>query len=472
MNSSSTIRRLAFAAVAFVCGCATYTSPFVHKTEKELEAMESLDAAAAEDFRAGRYDAALGKLDRLTAEPTVSRTLYELERVSVLLQQGKREEAHALMTKVRTDIELLFDAESEEKAVSLWHGENNKVFKGDAHERAMLYAFLAMSYMEQGEWEDAERCVKNGLLADSANTKEARYNSDFALLQYLGYVVCRKAGREADAQEYAREMRESLGQRGRSADAGTAAGALLDEASPLPNAFLVVWTGAPPSYARGGEYEEIRQVIGGLNPYSLVTVDSGDGTEVGVPVGLGDINFQAMTRGGREMDTVLKDKAAVKTGMAVSGNILLIVGYGCFSCIGNNSMADLVFLGTGCSCLALGCTFHIVGSCINSKADIRSWKNLPGELMVLPLVVPETGKDVVVRAYKTWDNAVCESVRVAPSPKGISVSHMSLLPFAERGDPLSDIESDAINRAKAALKDPALRKLPEIRLGIDEGAVK
>lgn len=471
MDAPILVRWLALVSLAAVCGCATYTSPFVHKSEEELEAMERWDEAAARDFRAGRYDAAARKLKRLTGEPTVSRTLYELESVSVLLHQGKREEAHALMTKVRADIELLFDAESEEKAVSLWHGENNKVFKGDAHERATLYAFLAMSYMERGEWEDAERCVKNGLLADSANTEEVRYNSDFALLQYLGYVICRKAGREADAQEYAREMQSSLAGRGLSTDEKTALGALLDGAR-LPNAFLVVWGGTPPSYVRGGEYEEIRHVIGGVNPHSLVTVDIGDGVEIGVPKGLGDVNYQALTRGGREMDTVLKDKAAAKTGMEVSGNILLVVGFGCLACMGNDNLSNIVLLSTGCSCLALGCTFHIIGACINSKADIRSWKNLPGELLVVPLVLPEEGKDVVVRAYKTWDNEVCERIRIPSPQKGVSVAHMSLLPFEGRDSVLSDLISKAVDSAKAAGSDPTLSKLPEIELKLDEGGEK
>lgn len=455
---------LKIVSLSVVCGCATYTSPFVHKSEDELEAMERLDMDVAADFSAGRYTEAGQKLDQLTAEPTVSRTLYELERVSVLLQQGRRVEAHALMSKVRADIELLYDPASEEKAVSLWHGENNKVFKGDAHERAVLYVFLAMSYMDLGEWDDAERCVKNGLLADSANTEEARYNSDFALLQYLGYVICKKAGRDADAQEYAREMRSSLGARGVATDGKTAAGALVDEAAPLPNAFLVIWSGTPPSYVRGGEYEEIRHVIAGGNPYSLVTVDAGDGVEIGVSTGLGDVNFQALTRGGREMDTVLKDKAAAKTGMEVSGNILLVAGFGCLACMGNNSMADLVLLSTGCSCLVLGCTFHIVGACINSKADIRSWKNLPGELLIVPLVLPESRKDVVVRAYKAWDNVLCESVGMTLSQKGISVTHMSLSPFAGRENPKDEAVRRALEAVNAATKDNRITMCPEIAM--------
>ena len=75
MRLSNTWRAAMAAVVAMVCGCATYTSPFVHKTEEELDAMERLDWGAARRFASGDYDAADRTLRSLTAEPTVSRPL-------------------------------------------------------------------------------------------------------------------------------------------------------------------------------------------------------------------------------------------------------------------------------------------------------------------------------------------------------------------------------------------------------------
>ena len=371
----------------------------------------------------GHTDGAEQIFTRLAAEPTVSKPLYDLERASVMLVSGRHEEAHELMMKTRGDIETLFDKTSEERAMSLWHGENNKVFKGDNHERSVMYALLAMSFLERGEWEDAERCVKNGLLADSMNTKEVRYNSDFALLQYLGYVACKRGGRESDAAEYQREMQQSLGSRRIPTGLGTSVGPLMGEAE-LPDAFLVVWCGEGPSYVRGGEYEEIRYVVAGHNPYNFFSVDFGGGAEYVLPSALADINFQATTRGGRKMDTVLADKATVKKGMAASGNLLLIAGYACISCMGSDAKQQLVMGSIGGGLLLLGCTFHIVGSCINAKADIRSWKTLPAEMLVMPVKLNGAAADCRVRSYYEWDNVQCKKARLEASANGIGVKHV------------------------------------------------
>ena len=443
METHQLVRVAAVTLLAVVCGCATYTSPFVHKTEGELEEMERRDEMAARCFAAGNYSDADNMLLSLTSEPTVSRPLYELERVSVLLQQGRRKEAHELMMKVRSDFELLFDERSEEEAVSLWHGENKKVYKGDAHERSTLYAFLALSFMELGEWDDAERSVKNGLLSDSANTEEAKYNSDYALLQYLGYVACKKAGRDDAADEYMRELGGTLG-------ADSAAMEILSKAQ-LPNAFAVVWAGTPPTYVRGGEYQHIRHVVPGSgSPFSYLTADSGDGVEFQIPTGLANINFQATTRGGREMDTVLSNKAAVKTGMAASGNILLVTGYACFASMGNSAEANLVLGCVGGSCMLLGCTFHIVGACINPTADVRSWKNLPGELLVIPMVVPNGEHTIAIRGYLNRENVVRTTKPVTVRPGVVGVVHLSLMPYPSFTDPATAIIQAGVSASNAA----------------------
>lgn len=439
------------------CGCASYTSPFVHKTEKELEAMETQDSVASAHFASGDYGRADTMLKQLLTEPTVSSPLYELERVSVLLNQGKREEAHELMMKVRADFELLFDEKSEKEAISLWHGENKKVYKGDAHERSTLYAFLAMSFMERGDWDNAERCAKNGLLADSANTKEERFNSDYALLQYLGYVACARGGRAADADRYKEELNATL------KVCSPAAAGMIGK-SPLPNAFVVVWAGTPPSYVRGGAHKEIRHVVPGKKcSFDFLSAQATSGDELLMTGGLADLNFQATTRGGREMDTVLSDKAAAKTGMEASGNILLIAGYGCFSAMGNNANADLVLGCVGGGCFLLGCTFHVVGACINSDADIRSWKNLPGELIVLPMNLPEHDTEVSVRGYKGWDNIVCRTVKVPVHSDGVATAHVSMMQYQSMSNPAGALIIAGVKRSKTVPEAPTKDSVAEIK---------
>ena len=457
MSVSTTMKAAAVFVALSACGCATYTSPFVHKTEEELEAMEAQDAVASAHFASGDYGRADAILKQLLAEPTVSSPLYEMERISVLLNQGKKDEAHELMMKVRADLDLLFDEKSEKEAISLWHGENKKVYKGDAHERSTLYAFLAMSFMERGDWDNAERCVKNGLLADSANTKEERFNSDYALLQYLGYVACARGGRAADADRYKEELNATL-------RACSPAAADVLGKSPLPNAFVVVWAGTPPSYVRGGAHKEIRHVIPGKKcAFDFLSAQPAGGDELLMAGGLADLNFQATTRGGREMDTVLADKAAAKTGMEASKNILILAGYGCFAAMGNDSKADLVLGCVGGGCFLLGITFHIVGECINADADIRSWKNLPGELIVLPISLPERDTEVEVRGYKGWDNIVCRKVAVPVRPDCVATAHVSMMQYQTMSNPAGQLLDAGVKLSKTVPEAPTKDSVAEIK---------
>ena len=449
---------------AVICGCTTYTSPFAHKTEQELEAMDAQSATAAQSFASGDYAASDRILSELASELTVSTPQYELERVSVLLHQGRKKEAHELMVKVRNDLEMLFDEKAEKEAVSLWHGENKKVFKGDAHERATLYALLALSFMEMGEWEDAERSVKNGLLCDSANTDQIQYNSDYAILHYLGYVACRRSGRDSDASEYLREL---------SGCAGEKMGEALQKAE-IPNAFIVVWGGTPPAYYRGGTHNEIRHIVpGSKNPFSYLAVKDKGGKYVLAPAGLADVNFQATTRGGREMDEVLRDKAAVKSGMEASANILLIAGLGCFSAMGGgNPQADLVLGCVGTGCVVLGGTFYIVGECINSEADIRSWKTLPGEFLIVPLTLPDGKRTIEVNGYRLRDQVVRKTVDIEIKPDAVVSAHLSIMNFKSLPDPSSLLLQSAIEVAKGAEATPSKDIPSEIKSADSKGGAK
>ena len=416
------------AALMLAAGCHSYEGRFVHKSEDELDAMEIADEQVGHEFRRGAYGSAEASLKTLMSEPTVSLPQYELERVSILLMQGKSDEAHAQMMKVREELETLFDPGLEQKAVSIWHGENNKVFKGDSHERATLYALLAMSFMERGKWNDAERCAKNGLLADSANTREERYNSDYALLHYLGAVACRKAGRTAEAESYFSQMVDAIKRRGVNTGPGSSVAELLVSA-PLPDAFVVAWVGAPPQYVRGGEYGEIRHAVRGAGmPYAFMTVEVGGAAESIAPMRLGDVNWQALTRGGREMDAVLEHKAAVKTGMRVSRNIFLVTGYSLVGTVSSNPIAEAFLLASGGSCLAIGGLFHLAGSAMNARCDIRSWHCLPGEIVIMPVWMSGAEADVVVRGYDAdMDNVAVARSLLQKKSNGMPVRHLHVL---------------------------------------------
>lgn len=444
---------LAAVLAAALSGCKSEPKgDFTPKTEAELDAMDARDREAGQLFLAGDYRGADKILKELAAERTVSSPLFELERVSILLMEGKDAEAHDLMMRIRDEMDTLFDLELEEKARSLWHGEQNKVFKGDVHERATLYAFLAMSFMSQGNYEDALRCVKNGLLADS-DSQEAKYTSDYALLQYLGNLCCTKLNRPADAAAYRKEMEASLQQRGLplpEKDSRNCFSALEGE---MPNTLLVFWVGVPPSFERGGEYGEIRHPIPGKYPYDALAVSISGGGAVTAPPRVGDVNFQATTRGGRMMDTVLADKAAVKQATELSRNILLVAGTGLIiagaNCMSSAPLA-ISLMGAGGGCLVLGGTMHIIGTMMNPEADVRFWKNLPCELLIVPLNLPVGRYDIFVSGYRKSDTTAHAAYSVTVDPKkSVNVIHLPLM-FQGAGG------ASAIDAAQGELRNQAM----------------
>ncbi len=420
---------LSYLIIGCMMGCTSYDSPFVSKSEAELDAMELTNEAASTHFYTQSYAKADQLLTSISHEQTVSTPQYMLERASLLLMLGKHDEAHALMMDAREHIETLFDPASEEKAVSFWHGENNKVFKGDNHERATLYALLALSFIEKGEWEDAQRCVKNGLLAD-ISAEEDNYNSDYALLHYLGYVAAKKMNQTEAAADYKREFIQSMRARGYPADEAETSYAKLFDETDSANTLMVLWTGRAPMFLRGGEYEELRMVVPGENPYTLMTAEvDNNGTEKTFAKAVGDVNFQATTRGGRAMDNVLQNKAALKKGMEVSRNIFMAAAAGCLIAATqqNDPNTALVLIGISGGCFVAGVIPWVIGASINSTADVRYWHNLPGEFLIMPLQLPEGQHSVAIRAYQQYDAFAYEEIQFNVGATPLAVHHIPFI---------------------------------------------
>lgn len=419
----------------WAAGCRSYEGDFVEKSEEELAAMEKLNDQAHLAFMSGNYSDAETTLRSLTTENTVSRPLYQMELLSVLLMSGKNEEAHKLMLSIYRDIEMLFDPQLEEKAVSMWHGEVNKVFKGDAYERSTFYAFMALSFIREGNWEDALRCVKNGLLADADSNRDEALD-DYGMLFYIGYIAALKMDDPDTADDYMKGLLRALGNRREVTDAEKERLRAYFTAgleNKKPNVILVLWTGTPPSVVCGGSYNEKRAIIRGSNPFDLVSVSVGSGKDHFAGGFLGDVEYQATSRGGRLMDNVLSDKATAKKAMEVSANILYIAAPVCISLAGQFSdpVVGLSLLGAGLGCYLVGGTVHLVGYMINPAADGRYWRNLPGQFSIVPLTLEPGEYNVVCKGYKYSDCTARQytTIKVAEESKGMQVIYMPMMTY-------------------------------------------
>lgn len=381
-------------------------------------------------------------------------TMHRLNLCSVLLLEGKKNEAHGELLKARDEIEQMFDPDSQ--ALKLTHGEREKFFKGDGYERSTLYAFLAMSFLERGDFVKALKCVQCGILADS-DTEKADYRADYALLPYIGYIAARKAGDNwrQEARKYDALVKELTG----SAPSG----------KPLPSALLVAWVGRGADRTLGGEFDEKRFVRKGSSRGELDAVAiCANGSEYISAPGLADLNFQATTRGQRVMDHVLDSKAKAKRGLAASANFLLAFGAGCFEAglaSGRGEVAVVMFA-VGGLCVGLGCPTHLLGMAINSRADDRCWQTLPGRLVVVPLEIPCQREKLEIRGYRHLDNVSSKMAEIdfgGAANSGMPVCHFSLL--ADRGGIESVVEESLTRSADviaARTKDSRFNEKAEL----------
>ncbi|MDO5319590.1 MAG: hypothetical protein Q4G65_13250 [bacterium] len=415
MTAGKTVRFLGAALALVLAGCVGGDQTGI--SWNPPGGWEESGTGVVDAFRMGRYEESLAKAQGFSEQgERVDRLRWQMEMISNLLLGCDAERAHRLMMSTREDIELLFDPDSERKAVSLWHGEQAKAFKGDGWERATLYALLALSCLDRGDWENAMRCAKNGLLSDSDSLTDAA-NADYALLPYLGYLAAQRAGADAEAKEFAAQYRNIIGEG-------------IPQAAQAPDSLLLVWVGEGVTYKADGDYAQRRKVVEGAIEGRLesVGVTAGDGrTWYSLPAGIADLNAQARGRGPRQMDQVLQDKATTKAVLTNSGKGLLAVSAAMMVVGTSDLRLAVVLYPTAAATALLGGGVLLSGEAVVADADTRVWACLPGRLLVVPLRGAEG--TVRVSGYMGWDEIYAEKLSLAaPRQNAIRVLHRSLLP--------------------------------------------
>ncbi|MFP3441488.1 hypothetical protein R0K18_27540, partial [Pantoea sp. SIMBA_133] len=86
---------------------------------------------------------------------------------------GYRQEAKNTLTQARLEIENVYaDSDAARKARSIWYEEAEKDFKGEPYERAMVYLYLGLIYLEEGDYGNARASFLAGLLQDAFAEEE------------------------------------------------------------------------------------------------------------------------------------------------------------------------------------------------------------------------------------------------------------------------------------------------------------
>lgn len=254
------------------------------------------------------------------------------------------------------------------KARSVFNGEKVKDFKGEPYERAMMYYYRGLLYLQEGDYQNARAAFLAADRHDTLSSAEDKaFAGDFGLMKYLAGWASACDGDSVRAEQLVAEAQ--------------AVDAAVRALPKVPGAGLVLLDSGPAPVKWGdGQYKHILKIKPGegSDPAPQLRLADG-GTLDGLTPG-GDIGFQASTRGGREIDGILAGKAQFKDTAGAVGDGALVVGstlLSSASMMGDSGMANIGMAG-----LFIGLVAKGLEKAANPEADLRGWDTLPAQVLV------------------------------------------------------------------------------------------
>jgi hypothetical protein len=286
------------------------------------------------------------------------------------------------------------------KARSLWYKEGRKDFKGEPYERAMAYYYRGLLYLMESDYENARACFKTGVMQD-AFAEEKQNRCDFALLIFLEGWASQLNGDKALADAAYRVVEE------------------LRPGFVRPpsdhNCLIIAETGTSP-----------RKLADGMGHYELRLFRGKGFSEVGARLmihdrqetmfPLEDIAWQAMTRGGRAIDHILKGQAVFKQTHERIGSVVTDIGTDVMV-LAPLFDATTDIQGIGAALGLIGVAQMVFSLHANPRADTRYWDNLPDIVHIATRKLSKSGPATVTFV----DRRGCTVV--SPKPLTLRTDH-------------------------------------------------
>jgi hypothetical protein len=311
--------------------------------------------------------------------PARDKVLWQYRTAAAAMHLGRFDMARSILDDALLTIGGIHVGDkSAKEARGLFGAEAEKTFIGEPYERVMAFYYRGILYWMDGEPDNARACFRSGQLMDSV-TRNETYSADYVLLDYLDGLATRKLGGDgSDKLELAR---------------GESRIVTPPDFQPEANVLFFVEFGPGPVKYATGEYAEKLRIRTHPSPVHSVRLKAGGRTLEMKP--FDDLNFQATTRGGREMDHILANKAVFKAGTDTFGNAAIISGAILAQHGGRKSNADEIGLGL----VAAGLISKIFSAATTPEADVRSWDNLPQFLSFASLELAPGEHEAVVEFY-------------------------------------------------------------------------
>lgn len=348
----------------------------------------------------------------LAIAPDKDRVMLEYRLGLTALRMGNFDLAKAKFDDAITRIGGLISgpADAAKRSRGLFTAEREKIFIGEPYERVMAFYYRGLLYWRDGEPDNARACFRSGQLLDT-DAESDTYKSDYVLLDYLdGLASAKLAADGSDALARAQKLTKNK----------------LPPYEAQGNVLLFAEFGrGPRKYAAGenGELLRFRTEPSRIRSASLSVLEQ---SVHFLP--WDNVNFQAVTRGGRVMDHVLGNKAVFKKTTETIGDIALVGAAVAANNINQEKRRVVtdekgrkrVVIerdksdGAETAAIALGVIgifSKIAAAATKTNADLRMWDNLPQYLSFGSLQLPAGDHAAILQFYDANGQTVPDLTR-------------------------------------------------------------
>ncbi len=282
---------------------------------------------------------------------------------------------------VAQEINRVWNKPEESKKVrQFWYEEGIKSFKGEPHERSMLFYYLGLLFLKEKDYGNAQASFAQSILQD-AFAEEEQYRADFATAYFLQALAQHHLDSNQLSQANLKKFKELKKN-------------FLKKKFQFGNSIFVIETGDAPrkiNVGKRGEYLSYKKGIDKIYFLKIRILNSESNSKEIVTFPIGDVYWQAISRGGRPIDAIAKNKVIFKdTTKVVSDVSLEIAKEISFHSSNDDALAAALIIGIGAA---------ILSSSTKTKADTRHWVNLPNSIYLLNLKLEEGEYPIEIDFY-------------------------------------------------------------------------
>ncbi len=310
----------------------------------------------------------------LYAEGRQNSVLHAMRGGVAANRLGYQDLARETFDQAIREVEALqYGAAQAERTKSKFVGEKEKWFKGEPYERSMLYLYRGLLYLQDQEFGNAAACFKRAQLMDITQEDDPQFSGDWTIAE-LALALASYAQNDSNTADQAlSRVKKFFSYR---------------ENMSIPNVetntLLIFESGKGPIKWGDGQFGEKLRFKEVTPSIEKIELKQGEHTIYSATESL---YFQATTRGGRQIDAVLGDKASFKEDTQ-NATLGLAGGAVVASQTEKSGIAagvlGLAAIGTG-----------IFSAVTQPEADLRSWENLPHSLHFVFLNIPPEGAEIL-----------------------------------------------------------------------------